>query len=48
VNEIVQVVPAEQSGVGFADTATALIGESVEIRTARIKPVLRSDFIPLV
>jgi hypothetical protein len=44
----VQVVIAVQSGVGFADTAIALIGESVEIRTARIKPVLRSGFILLV
>jgi hypothetical protein len=28
--------------------AEALIGESVEIRTARINPVLRSGFILLV
>jgi hypothetical protein len=41
----VQVVPAEQSGVGFADTAIALMGESVEIKTAMANPVLKSTFI---
>jgi hypothetical protein len=35
----------EHTGVGFADTAVALIGESVEIKTARVNPVLRSTFM---
>jgi hypothetical protein len=38
----------EHTGVGVADTAVALMGESVEIRTARINPVLTSDFILVV